>query len=64
MIKNQTKEKKKSFWWWLFLVIIILVALYICGNYRNKWEEENCELTFNTYTYNDGCASVLLFKVL
>jgi hypothetical protein len=53
------KEKKSSWWIW---VIIILLALYFYGNYREKWEEENCELTFNTYTYNDGCASACSSK--
>jgi len=54
------KEKKKSSWW--IWVIIILLALYFYGNYRDKWEEKNCELTFNTYTYNDGCASACSSK--
>ena len=53
------KKKKSSWWIW---VIIILLALYFYGNYREKWEEENCELTFNTHTYNDGCTSACSSK--
>lgn len=56
------KIKKKNFWWWIILIAIILIVLYLYGNYRNKWEEENCELTFNTYTYSTDCASVCSSK--
>lgn len=51
--------KKKSFW---IIVIVIILALYFYGNYRDKWEEENCELTFNTHTYNEGCESACSSK--
>ena len=53
---------KKGFWYWVIWVIIILIILYFYGNYRDKWKEENCELTFNTYTYNDGCAIACSIK--
>lgn len=36
----------------------MLVAI----NYNDKWKEENCELTFNTHTYSDGCASACSIK--
>jgi len=56
------KKKKKSFWYWIIWVIIILILLYCYNVWRTNWEEENCELTFNTYTYNDGCASACSSK--
>ncbi len=43
------------------IVIILLILIYV-GNRNEKWKEENCELTFNTYTYNDGCASACSIK--
>ena len=55
------KKEEKKIPWWLW-VIIIIIALYFYGNYRDNREEENCELTFNTYTYNDGCASACSSK--
>ncbi len=48
-------KKKKSFWYWIILIIIILLGLYLYGNYGDKWEEENCDLTFYTYTYSEDC---------
>jgi len=63
MVKNKKEEKKKSNWWkWILWIIILLVILNIYGDYRGRWEEENCDLTFNTYTYNDGCASACSVK--
>lgn len=49
---------------WVKIAIIILVVLFLIynANQRGEWEEENCELTFNTYTYNDGCASACSSK--
>ena len=61
MVKK-VNEKKKSFWYWTLWIIIILIVLSVYGNYREKWEEENCDLTFSTYTYNDGCASACSSK--
>ena len=58
------EEKKKKPWykrWWV-ITIIIIIALSFYGNYKDEWEEENCDLTFNTYTYNDGCASACSSK--
>ena len=46
----------------LLIILAILIALYLYGNYEDKWEEENCDLTFNIYTYNEGCAIVCSSK--
>jgi len=62
MGKKQTKEKKKSWWYWVLLIIIILIILNYIGNRNEKLKEENCDLTFSTYTYNDGCATACSIK--
>jgi len=56
------EEEKKWYEKWWMILIIILIVLYFYGNYREKWEEENCELTFSTYTYNEGCATACSSK--
>lgn len=43
-------------------IIIIFIILCIHGIWRENWEEENCDLTFYTYTYNDDCASACSSK--
>jgi hypothetical protein len=53
------KRKNKLFWIGL---IVIFIVLYFYGDYKEEWEEENCDLTFNTYTYNEGCASACSTK--
>jgi len=58
------KFKKKSFWYWIILIAIILMVLYFYGNYRDKWEEENCDLTFSIHTHSDGCSSPCSTKCL
>jgi len=55
-------KKKREWWYWVLWIIIILLILNYIGNRNEKWKEENCELTFNTYTYNDGCASACSSK--
>jgi len=54
MDKKKKEEKKSSWWWW---IIIILIILYLYGEYRDRWEEENCDRTFLSHTYSDSCAS-------
>ena len=46
----------------LLIILAVLVILNYIGERRDKWEENNCELTFNTYTYNVGCASTCSLK--
>lgn len=46
----------------LLIILAVLVILNYIGERRDEWEENNCELTFNTYTYNDGCASACSSK--
>ena len=58
MVKKQNWFERHLIWKW---IIIILVILFLLSLYTN-WKEENCELTFNTYTYNDGCASACSSK--
>ena len=59
------KEIKNKNWFTrhptLKWVVIILLILYLLSLYDNKKDEE-CELTFSTYTYNDGCASACSSK--
>ena len=60
MVEKGKNEEKKSKWWvW---VIIILIALYFYGEYRDRWEEENCDRTFQTHTYSDSCASACTMR--
>ncbi len=49
---------------WLKVILIILVVLiaFFINREQEKWKENNCELTFNTYTYNIGCASACSTK--
>ncbi|GBE19646.1 MAG TPA: hypothetical protein ENG87_02270 [Candidatus Pacearchaeota archaeon] len=54
-----TKIRRKGV---AIVIIIILVVVYILMNYQDNWKKENCELTFNTYTYNNGCASACSSK--
>ena len=49
-------------WSKILLVILIILILFIIIPRQEKWDEENCELTFNTYTYNIGCASACSVK--
>ncbi len=56
------KEKNKKTIFWIIIIIAILLIINYFGNRNEKWKEENCELTFNTYTYNDGCASACSIK--
>ena len=53
---------KRGFWYWALLAIIIIVGLNILMNYQDNYKKENCELTFTTNTYNDGCASACSIK--
>ena len=53
---------KTSAWWWIIGIIIFFLILSYVGNSRDDWKEDNCDLTFNTYTYNDGCASACSSK--
>ncbi len=54
--------EKKINWKRILLIVIILLILLYISNRNDNWKEENCELTFNTYTYNDGCASACSSK--
>ncbi len=56
------KKKKRKWWYWVLWIIIILLILNYINNQDEKWKEENCELTFNTYTYNVGCANACYMK--
>ena len=58
MSGKQTEKKKRVWWYWVLWIIIILLIL----NYYDNWKEENCDLTFSKYTYNDGCASACSSK--
>lgn len=46
---------------WIKIILIILAVLIVL-NYVGEKEEENCNLTFHTNTYNDGCASACSSK--
>jgi len=50
----------------LIIIIVVLIVLnYIWAGQEEKqkaWEKNNCELTFNTHTYNTGCASACSSK--
>lgn len=56
--------KKEGTNWWKIIGwgIVIIFVLNIISNYSDKYEEENCNLEFSTYTYNDGCASACSSK--
>ena len=56
------KEKNKKTIFWIIIIIAILLIINYFGNRNEKWKEENCELTFNTYNYNDGSASACSIK--
>jgi len=57
MKKERKNEKKKSFWYWVLLIIVILLLVNLYLD-----EKKECDLTFNTYTYNEGCASACSSK--
>jgi len=47
---------------WILIIILALVLLNYANNTYEEWKKENCDLTFYTYTYNDGCASACSIK--
>ena len=58
MVKKKKEKEKKGWWYWILLLIVILIIL----NSFEGNKEENCNLTFNTYTYNEGCATACSIK--
>lgn len=61
-MKKREVKKKRGFWYWVLCIMIIFVVVNIITNYQIDYKKENCELTFTTYTYNDGCASACSSK--
>ena len=58
MVEKKQEKEKNNWWYWVLWIIIILAIL----NYYNDDKEKSCDLKFNTYTYNDGCASACSSK--